>query len=585
MNLTDTIVVLLIIVVFLLIMTGNISFNTNENMINSTRDVIVAPQSEDHEILSYYHTFPDKTAQMIDVVHDDIDYDQVDYFKLFYNSSEDPVNNVELHIIHSGVLKLYMDCDRTSETSCNFLHPLVAKSVSNQSNGYSYSIYENIILPSGYNVFKLTTIGNCNSVESGIMASAMKSNELLFHTDNSWIYVPTKKCDVLENDTVHMLEKTKLVTHKDSCSADYNSLMTNLLMSGLQHVHWIGNTASQNVKQIWGNSVFPDNNSGWIYGTLDDKKYNWKNIPSGIVNYYKLYIHDGDALDCNLYCIADNYADVYINNNLAECSNWKKIGSVTGGWNKSKISNVPKLRFMIQPGFNLFKFAVVNFGKPNTTNPSSLNVSCMTNDKKVLFHTDPSWACNIPPPFQIPLFLRNSKLQKIHFIAPYGSDKIVNGSNCALSPAQLWGKNANFKDTKALWMSSSANYCNVQPSIIDYFFSYVNFTGTIVTGSLHVIADDHVKIYNNQNDDSLSDNCNEWKLIAHDTISSKKYNQFPVTIPIGYNLFKFSVQVAGNKPKSSGLIVSMMDKNNEVIFNSSSMGWHCVERSYKDYNC
>ena len=374
-----------------------------------------------------------------------------------------------------------------------------------------------------------------------------------------------------------MVEKMDTTENNNRECADYNSLTLSLLMNGLNNVRVIGTNNSSEVKRVWGNSAFPGN-SFWICGTGEQINKNdpWEKFPTGVFNYYKLYMHDGSAVQCDLYCIADDYADIYVNNNLSECNNWRKIGSVTGGWNRSNINDVAKFKIKILPGFNLFKFAVVNFGHPGDKNPSGLNVVCLaSNNNTVLFRTDEAWACRSPLSVPIPMYLKNGHLRSAVSLGLYGSSK-----------TRSLELHNNFKDRTALWISSTNDFNSTTPSIIDFFFPYINTTGNQIEGILNVIADDHVKIYHTQNDDALSDNCKDWRCISCSvTKESKTYEKVQFTIPHGYNLLKFSVQVKGGERKSAGLIVSMMDNNDAVVFNTSSPFWFCAVRSYTDYMC
>ena len=130
----------------------------------------------------------------------------------------------------------------------------------------------------------------------------------------------------------------------------------------------------------WGNdwgflSQMPQSDAKWISPL---QNANWNSPYGYIAAMQKLYINDtNQVVRGKLYCIADNYEFVYVNNKQVSPSE------------KSSRSNIESMNVYyidLLPGENLIYVESVNAG-----GPSGFIATCIDNSGQVLFVSDDSW--------------------------------------------------------------------------------------------------------------------------------------------------------------------------------------------------
>jgi hypothetical protein len=125
----------------------------------------------------------------------------------------------------------------------------------------------------------------------------------------------------------------------------------------------------------WGSQgSWPDAQAQWIW----DRPGAASDAPGGVsVSMEAYYFNTGALLSATLHVMADNHADVYLNNRLVQ-------QGVGGGWGSNAY---PRVALSLPPGSNVLRLVCVNDG-----GPAGL-VAALTEDAsgRVLLHTDASW--------------------------------------------------------------------------------------------------------------------------------------------------------------------------------------------------
>ena len=130
----------------------------------------------------------------------------------------------------------------------------------------------------------------------------------------------------------------------------------------------------------WGSTNFPDKTAQWIwYSPMSNS-----NAPNNTNNPMTIqYIWNNTSniqIEGTLNIMIDNYADVFLND--------KQIANnISGGWS----GGWSKVKFVAEPGSNLFEFKVKNSGGPAGLLVTGLTVGPGPDNNNVLFHSDNTW--------------------------------------------------------------------------------------------------------------------------------------------------------------------------------------------------
>ena len=217
-----------------------------------------------------------------------------------------------------------------------------------------------------------------------------------------------------------------------------------------------------------------------------------------------------------------------------------------GGWDTT---NYPKLQVEINVGDNIFEFLVI-FASSTTTNSSKtasnpgLLVAVVDNSNKVLFHSDGAWTFTPPiPSFNITQPTINAFSLGAYDIAPW---------SCS-----------NFKDIDStaqwIWYTTGATTnAPTDNTPANFQYIYLNDTNTTIKATLYCIVDNSATIKINNVEQSTK---------FAGGLGSGPYPHMSIELVPCNNLIEILAMNAGGP---AGLLVSVIDEDKKVLFNTDS---------------
>jgi hypothetical protein len=142
-----------------------------------------------------------------------------------------------------------------------------------------------------------------------------------------------------------------------------------------------------------------------------------------------------------------------------------------------------------------------------------------------------------------------------------------------------WSTDSNFIDISAQWIwTISGASTNAPLNSIGYQFQYLftNTTNNIINATVHLLADDICNFY-------LNGKYINSAIIG--SYTSTNYSKININIPLGTSIFEFESFNLGSFPNSAGILVSVLDYNNNILFRTDNSWVYSinVKRSEK-YN-
>ena len=164
-----------------------------------------------------------------------------------------------------------------------------------------------------------------------------------------------------------------------------------------------------------------------------------------------------------------------------------------------------------------------------------------------------------------------------------GNQKSVSMGKLGISP---WGNAPGFLDQNAEWIwytngtksvpannkSSDYNWDNPpKNSGAVFYYDWINNTGKNINAKINVIIDNGVQIWVNSKYKGLQQS--NW---------GSSGGIFNVTLIPGINNFQFRAQNYGNSPNPAGLLVTVVDENDQILF-SSNNDWNYIQTNSNTY--
>jgi len=142
-----------------------------------------------------------------------------------------------------------------------------------------------------------------------------------------------------------------------------------------------------------------------------------------------------------------------------------------------------------------------------------------------------------------------------------------------------WSTDSNFIDISAQWIWTISGASKIAPlNAIGYQFQYLftNTTNNIINATVHLLADDVCNFY-------LNGKYINSAIIG--SYTSTNYSKININIPLGISIFEFESFNLGSFPNSAGILVSVLDYNNNILFRTDNSWVYSinVKRSSK-YN-
>jgi hypothetical protein len=158
------------------------------------------------------------------------------------------------------------------------------------------------------------------------------------------------------------------------------------------------------------------------------------------------------------------------------------------------------------------------------------------------------------PPAQQPGFV-STNVQ-----IPNLKDVVVLGK-LGMSP---WGKAPGFLDKEAqwIWFTPNANKSAPGSANASFIYTYNNTSSSNISAKINIIVDNKSSII--VNDKNIGEQKGGW---------GGSGGLFNVTLQPGTNDFVFNAANVGKSPNPAGLLVSVLNKDNTVLFRTGDNGW------------
>jgi hypothetical protein len=127
-----------------------------------------------------------------------------------------------------------------------------------------------------------------------------------------------------------------------------------------------------------------------------------------------------------------------------------------------------------------------------------------------------------------------------------------------------WLSNCNFVDISAAWIWTISGASIIAPvNSVGYQFQrlYNNTTNNIINAVVHIISDDVCNFYFN------GQYVNSSIIGGYNTTS---YSKIPIIIPLGTSIFEFESFNLGLYQNPAGILVSIIDDNNNILFHTDN---------------
>jgi hypothetical protein len=134
-----------------------------------------------------------------------------------------------------------------------------------------------------------------------------------------------------------------------------------------------------------------------------------------------------------------------------------------------------------------------------------------------------------------------------------------------------WSNASNFIDISAQWIWTSPLAANIAPlNTVPYQFQYkyTNLTNTFIYAIVHILSDDICDFYFNG-------------IFINTSIiggyNSPSYSKINIIIPVGTSLFNFECYNLGSFPNPAGVLVSVLDIYNNLLFRTDNTWVYSID--------